>query len=183
MIGCLALAMPSAVSIMAPSHSQARVKQERTGLPFMITVQEPQAPCPPHQSLGEFSPISSLRSCRKLQCGSTVYLYFPPLTVNSIVLVSVDACVRGASAISPALACCCGPVSAAKAIEPIVEPPMARPASFRNSLRDKCPDPSLPSSSGDFFSFSDILPPCRYAEFSPPVSSRYSGIHLRHRER
>ena len=44
MSGWLALAMPSMVSMVAPSHSMASIMQESTGRPSMITLQAPQAP-------------------------------------------------------------------------------------------------------------------------------------------
>jgi hypothetical protein len=158
MTGCFALAIPSAVSIAAPLHSQAKVRQERMGLPFMITVQDPHAPNPPHQSLGEVKPISSRKSCRKVQFGSTIYRYFPPLTVNSIAVSSAagfaaEAVPLGAGAV----AFDCAAASEETAMDPKAGAPTASPASFRKSLRDN-PDPSFfPCPLGLFFSC-DIFP-------------------------
>ena len=166
-MGCFALAIPSAVSIFAPSHSHARVMQDRTGLPFIITVQEPQAPCPPHQSLGEVRPISSRSSCRRLQFGSTVTLYFPPFTVNSMLVGTADTCSVPPGGVSESSA----PLVSAVIIaaDPTAGTPTISPASFRKVLRDTYPDfcffPTL-----DFFSSFDIFarPAFSLCRFSPP---------------
>ena len=57
------------------------VEQDRTGRPFMITVQEPQAPCPPHMSFMDVRPSFLRKTSLRGWFGLTCRLYSFPLTV------------------------------------------------------------------------------------------------------
>src|SRR5262245_18995719 len=79
-------ARPSMVSIFFPWQATARVKQELTTRPSIITLQAPQTPTL-QPSLVTVRPMSSRRACRSNRLASSCRSYSSPLTSSRIFFI------------------------------------------------------------------------------------------------